>query len=268
MAKTCRIITTGMGPANYSSKFWAMSKAGDTKFKAFFVPALNRPDRDEAWLAAKRKGMTETESRREYPMTEEDSLYAGVDLIYAGDDLEWVGTNGIGPQDAVDGHDYLKVWDIGRHRDAAVCTVWDRSVEPVQLVHYRRLRGYSYPAIQREVEKTHDLYPGKTVIEDNHAGEAVRENLKLDPDEVDGWKTTPASKPRMISNMEAAIENHLVAWDKEEYQQLHHEFTIYQLPDTNLVQDSVMSSCIAYSYMIDPTKRPKKKGKAKVITVG
>lgn len=255
LAGTAHIVTTGMGPANYSATFWMMCMAGDTDFTAFFVDALKRPDRDEAWLRGKRKGTTERESKLEYPMTWKDSLYAGADLIFAGDDLEWVGTNGTGPRGAEEGHKYVKAWDIGRHHDASVCVVWDESVDPVNLVHFRRMKGRTYPEIQDQIEEVHAMYPGPTVIEDNAAGEAVRENLTLRPREVEGHKTTATSKPRMIRKMEAAIENHDVIWDKNAWPILHSEFEAYQLPDDNVIQDCVMAACIGHDFMSDPKRR-------------
>lgn len=255
LAGTAHIVTTGMGPANYSATFWMMCLAGDTDFLPFFVDALQRPDRNDAWLSGKRKGVTEKESRQEYPMTWKDSLYAGADLLFAGPDLDWVGSNGTGPQKALDGHKYVKAWDIGRHNDATVCVVWDETEEPVNMVHFLRIKGRTYPEIQAEIEHVHELYPGPTVIEDNAAGEAVRENLTLPHRQVEGHKTTGTSKPRMIRKMEAAVENHDVTWDAKAWPILHSEFEAYQLPDDNVVQDCVMAACIGYDFISSPQRR-------------
>jgi len=268
MAGTCHMILTGMGPANFTSDYWLMTMQGDTKFFPFFVKATARPGRDDAFVERKRKELPETEARREYPMTWKDSLFAGADLLFAGSHLEHCGTTGVGKRPAEEDHEYVKVWDIGRHKDAAVCEVWDRSVHPIQLVHYRRLRQKTYPTIQQEIKDVHELYHGMTVIEDNNAGEAVRENLDLNEDEVHGHKTTSASKPRMIRKMEVAIQNHDVAWKKTDYPQFHNEMEAYQLPDDRLVQDSVMTAMIALDYMTDPRYQKRKKGKARVILVG
>ena len=75
------------------------------------------------------------------------------------------------------------------------------------VVAYRRLRGVSYPEIQREIELMHKAYPGLTVIEDNAAGEAVRENLNLPQHQVLGFRTTASSKARVIEQLRIAVQN-------------------------------------------------------------
>ena len=281
MAGSCHIITTGMGPGNYSSTYWMMTMAGDTRFKPFFVKATMRPDRSEAWVLAKRKSMPESDARQEYPMTWKDSLYAGVHLVFAGESLNECGATGpsleVLRSDAADffaikpdldtaADDYVKAWDIGRHRDAAVCVTWDFNVEPPEIVAYRRMRQKPYPVIQAEIEDLHERIPGFTVIEKNNAGEAVMENLDIDEDELDGHNTTASSKPRMIKKLEVAVHSLGVAYDARTLEQFHAEMEIYQLPDTNIVQDSVMAASIGYDWWTNPKrKRAKKKGKARVV---
>lgn len=276
MAGTCHLILTGMGPANFTSEYWLMTMQGDTRFYPFFVKATMRPGRSEAWVERKRKELPEVDARREYPMTWKDSLYAGADLLFSGSSLETCGEQGSGLRDeAEEGHEYVKAWDIGRHRDAAVCTVWDVTTTPYELVHYVRLRQNTYPQIQQRIKDVHEKFPpikvrgrlrGLTVIEDNAAGEAVRENLDLPEEEVDGHKTTTASKPRMIKKMEVAVANEELAWLKDEVKQFHTEMDAYQLPDDRIVQDSVMSACIALDYATDPKKRPRGRAKARVFS--
>jgi hypothetical protein len=277
MAGTCHIVTTGMGPGNYASEFWLATIQGDTRFHPFFVKATERPDRTEAMVLQKRKEMSETDARREYPMSWKDSLYAGVDLLFSGSHLEWCGSQGSGEQEAREGHIYLKTWDIGRHRDAAVCVVIDWSASPPEVVHYERLRGHTYPAIQQKIKDVHELYPpvrqgskveGKTVIEDNNAGEAVRENLDIDPREVGHHHTTGTSKPRMIKKAEVAIQNHELVWSKTAFPQLHTELDSYRLPDDALVQDSVMAFCINVDYATNPKNHKAPRARARVVQLG
>jgi hypothetical protein len=279
MAGTCHIITTGLGPANFGSKFWVMTMNGDTEFHPLFVPATARPGRSLAWVEAKRRSMPETDARQEYPLSWEDSLYAGADLPLAGDKLQRAGAH---PElrlleSGEDGHEYVKAWDIGRHQDAAVCLVLDVTETPVRVVHYRRRRNWPYPSTQVDIEEVHELFAGPTVIEDNAAGEAVRENVQLVPDvQIFGFKTTGSSKPRLIKRLEVGLSNDDIEWNEDatsptgDMSQLKTELATYQIPDTNVVQDTVMALGIAYEFYVNPKewKRWKglKKGRARVFT--
>jgi hypothetical protein len=143
---------------------------------------------------------------------------------------------------------YVKAWDIGREKDAAVGIVLDVTEDVHDVVAYRRLRGAPYPQIQREIEALHKAFPGTTVIEDNAAGQAVRENLKLPEYQVIGFSTSPSSKARIIQQLRLAIESWLIQWDRDACAQLDAEMRGYQLPDDNVVQDSVIALAIALEH--------------------
>lgn len=248
MARTCHIITTGRGPINFASGFWKDTLAGDTEFVGIFVPALERDDRDAAWLANKRKGMTEEAFRHEYPQTWEDALFAGGRFTFRTVDVDAAGT-GVGPSKAATGHRYVKAWDIGRHHDAAVGIVLDATVSPVQVVHYTRLRGIPYPALQRRIEAIHAKYPGVTVIEKNSAGEAVAENLIMRPSQLILFWTGPQSKPKIIEGLNIELENRRIRWDRSTWYQLDVEVRGYQVPDDEIVQDSVIALAIGVEHL-------------------
>jgi hypothetical protein len=86
------------------------------------------------------------------------------------------------------------------------------------------------------------------VIEDNAAGQAVRENLKLPEHQVKGFTTSPSSKARIIQQLRIAIESRLIQWDRDACPQLDAEMRGYQLPDDNVEQDSVMALAIALEH--------------------
>lgn len=246
MAGTCHIITTGMGPNNYPAKYWRMSMSGDTKHNAFFVGALNRPDRTKKWYEDKRKSMTETQFRQEYAMSWEDALFGGGTFTFAREDLER-NCYGEGPTPAEVGHKYIWAWDIGRHHDAAVGTCLDLSVQPVQIVEYIRMRGAAYPAIQAAIERGWRAYPGSKIkVEKNGPGEAVAENLDIPERDIELFWTSKPSKSRIISNLEIGFENDLIQYSARDWPQLDSELRGYQVPDDNVIQDSVMSLAIAY----------------------
>jgi Terminase RNaseH-like domain len=259
MAGSCHIVTTGLGPTNYSSTYWRRCLAGDARHHPCFIGALARPDRTKPWLKAKRASMDEQQFRQEYPSTWEDALFGGGEFVFSSRDLDAAGEDfrGMFPSRAAyEAHwrfapgsrKYVKAWDIGRHQDAAVGIVLDVTEDVHDVVAYRRLRGVPYPEIQHEIQIMHLAYPGMTVIEDNAAGEAVRENLDLPEHQVIGFKTTPSSKARIIQQLKIAIQGWLIKWDAVACPQLDAEMRGYQLVDDNVVQDSVMTLAIALEH--------------------
>jgi hypothetical protein len=125
MAGSCHIVTTGLGPMNYSSTYWQRCLAGDARHHPCFIGALARPDRTKAWLNAQRSGMDEQQFRQEYPMTWQDALSGGGDFIFTQTELEQAATDFRGLRAAQPGHTYVTAWDIGRYQDAAVGIVLD-----------------------------------------------------------------------------------------------------------------------------------------------
>lgn len=246
MAGSCHVITTGMGPQNYSGQYWLRALKGDTRFNPFFVGALNRPDRDKKWLASKKKEMDELEFRREYAMRWEDALYGGGEFVFNPKWLDVATDETRGPTKARKGRKYIKAWDIGRHQDSAVGIVLDVTDTVVDVVAYFRYKGLEYPMLQRKIEAVHGSYPGYTVIEDNAAGEAVRENLTLPPRQVIGFKTTPNSKARIIEGLKIGFQQQVIRYDADAWPQLDTELRGYMLPDDQIVQDSVMTLAIGY----------------------
>ena len=192
--------------------------------------------------------MDEQQFRQEYPTTWQDALFGGGEFVFKSRDLDHApeDTYGFGP--AREGRKYVKAWDIGRHQDAAVGLVLDVTEDIHDVVDYKRLRGVPYPQIQREIERMHLAYPGITVIEDNAAGQAVRENLDLPEHQVIGFNTTPSSKARIIQQLKIAVQSWCIKWDADACPQLDAEMRGYQLPDDNVVQDSVIALAIALEH--------------------
>jgi hypothetical protein len=183
-------------------------------------------------------------------MTWEDALFAGGDFQFKRSDLDRC-CNGPGYQAAEYGHDYSIGWDIGRHHDAAVGVVIDKTVTPRQVVDYVRLRGRPYPYIQKRIEKHWAEYGGGSRstlrVEKNGPGEAVLENLDLPERLIEQAKfnTGMASKARIISGLTVAIEHHEIEYNAEQWPQLDAELRGYQIPDDDVTQDSVMALAIA-----------------------
>jgi len=248
MAGSCHMVTTGLGPTNFTSKHWRRCLAGDARHHPCFIGALARPDRTAAWLKSQRAGMDEQQFRQEYPSTWQDALSGGGDYVFRACDLDGCSMDFYPPGPAQPGHNYVKAWDIGRHQDAAVGLVLDVTKDVHDVVAYRRLRGVSYPEIQREIETMHKAYPGISVIEDNAAGEAVRENLDLPQHQVRGFRMTASSKARIIEQLKIAVQAWVIKWDAKALAQLDAEMRGYQLPDDNVEQDSVIALAIALEH--------------------
>lgn len=245
MAGSCHILTTGLGPTNYTSDYWRRSLAGDTRHHPCFIGALSRPDRDAAWLRAQRRSMHEEEFNREYPLKWEDAISGGGGFVFKSTDVDMAGVDFLGLSAATRDRRYVKAWDIGRHQDAAVGICLDITDDVHDVVAYTRLRETKYPLIQRAIEEMHAAYPGLTGVEKNSAGEAVLENLVIPEHELEGWNTSGPSKARIIKKLELALQNQLLKWDPETCHQLDSEMRGYQIPDANVVQDSVMTLAIA-----------------------
>lgn len=249
MAGSCHIITTGMGPANFTATFWRKTIAGDSGFKDFFMSALERADRDAAWLEQKRLSMEEKEFRQEYAMTWKDALFGGGEFVFTTKSLDQAQIDTLGPQLPDPERKYIKAWDVGRHNDAAVGVVLDVTEDVVDVVHYVRLRGVPYPELQRRIEAVHEAYPGLTVIEKNSAGEAVAENLELPDHEVELFNTSAVSKSRILKGLVIAFQKEVLKYRGDVWTQLDAELRGYQIPDDQIVQDSVMALAIGYDYV-------------------
>ena len=198
MAGSCHIVTTGLGPTNYSSTHWRRCLAGDARHHPCFIGALARPDRTKTWLKGQRRSMDEQQFRQEYPRTWEDALSGGGDFVFRSKDVDYAGIYARGCTPTATTHEtrwhcaprsrkYIKAWDIGRHQDAAVGIVLDVTEGVHDVVAYQRLREHTYPSIQRHIEQMHADWPGLTIIEDNAAGAAVRENLTIKPEQLRGF---------------------------------------------------------------------------------
>src|SRR6185503_17171369 len=194
MAGSCHIITTGRGPTNFSSSYWRKTLSGDTKFHGHFVHALNRPDRDQAWLEAKKAGMTLMAFKQEYAMTWQDALFGGGDFVFTSAEVDIAVTDFKGPIYFTEHRKYVEAWDIGRHADAAVGVILDVTDQILDVVNYFRFRETPYPDLQDRIATVHTHYTGFLVIEKNSAGEAVIENLvahhDIDEDDIFGFSTT------------------------------------------------------------------------------
>jgi hypothetical protein len=236
------LITTARGSGDFVHDYWRRSEAGETRHRAVFVSALERPDRSPAWLEQKRREEGKWRSLRNYPVTAEDAFANASEPYFAAELLEDAQQQAPPPSPVQKGDRYLKAWDIGR-RDASVCVVLRAAPPEAQIWHvvgYRRLLGQDYPAIQREIEAMHRRYTGPTVIEANSIGRPLIENLHLRASEVLEQTTTQASKQAMLTALELLLQQRSLKIHHS-FQELLAELADYRLPDDSLTQDSVMA---------------------------
>jgi hypothetical protein len=269
LAGTAHILTTGLGPTNYSSQFWRRCRSGEADFKPVFIDALKRPGRSVEWLEAKyRSGGRSSAMKQEYPMTEDDALMGEGDTFFDQHELDRAGEETLGATPAMPGRSYVKSWDIGRHQDAAVGIVIDVTEALMDVVHYEKIERMPYPILQRRIERMHEAYPGTTVIEANSAGEAVAENCDIPEDDLQLFTTSGKSKAIILDSLKVSFQKDLLRYDAMEWPQLDQELRGYRLPDDSIVQDSVMSLAIGHSFAGKARAQPKRKrGRARVFNV-
>jgi len=241
---SCHIVTVGRGPANLTATLWRGALAGTNRFTPVFAAWNERPGRDVEWYAATAREHTQEAMRHEYPSSWEDALAGTADYPFKGHFMDACAVGAIGETAVQAGHYYVKAWDIGLVRDAAVGIVVDVTLKPYQVVHYERWRGMAAPHIQRQIEMVHVHYPGPTWIEENSMGLAIIQNLSI---AVEGFKTTGKSKPAAISALQLLVEQGNWKHHPAQHHQLDEEMRGYQWDDKALVQDSVMAAAIAAS---------------------
>jgi transposase-like protein len=246
---TSLLVTTGSGPANPSADYWRRCLAGEGLHHPVFIPATARPGRDQAWLEDKRRTMLPDAFATEYALSWEAAIAGTGARVFSAEEID-AAMSEAHPlvQAALRGRKYVIGWDIGSRHDFSVGIVLDVTEEPIQLASYTRIRG-DYPQIQRAIQDLHRAFAASsfTVIEDNAIGAAVADNLTIPAHQLRRFTTSKTSKERIIEALRAQLQFQLIKFHPS-LRQLESELRDYQLPDTNVVQDSVMSLAIALEH--------------------
>lgn len=244
---TSALITTARAPDDFVHDYYLRSERGETRHRAVFVSALERPDRSLPWLEEKRRQEGKASSRRNYPLTAQEAFAHASEPYFPSELLEAAQQDALPPSPARKGDRYLKAWDIGR-KDASVCVVLRASskdeAEELHVVGYQRLVGEDYPTIQRAIESMHHQYPGPTVIEANTIGMPLIQNLGLPKEQLIEHMTTHASKQAMLTAIELHLQQQTLKIHSD-FQQLLEELADYRLPDRSITQDSVVALGLA-----------------------
>jgi hypothetical protein len=245
---TSLIVTTGTGPANPSAEYWRRCLAGDGLHHPLFIPATARPDRDQAWLKQKRRTMLPDAFAVEYALTWQQAIAGTGGHVFLAAEIDAATTDAreLVPR-ALRGRKYVTGVDIGSRRDHTVITCLDVTDELHDVVCYVRLRG-DYPQLQKAIIDMHQAFPSALVcIEENSIGAAVADNLIIPEHMLRRFTTSKTSKPRIIEALRRALQLQLLKWHPS-LTQLTAEMRDYQLPDDNVVQDSVISLAIALAH--------------------
>ena len=241
------LITTARTPGDFVHDYWLRSEKGETRHRAVFVSALERPDRSPAWLEQKLREEGKWRALRNYPLTAEEAFSAAGEPYFELALLEAAQEAAPPPSTTQAGARYLKAWDIGQ-KDASVCVVLRTSAEDEpQLLHvvdYDRLVDEDFPTLQRAIRAMHSRYPGPTVVEANSIGKPVIENLGLAEGEVIEYTTTKATKLQMLTAIELHLQQRTLTIHRD-FDQLFSELAAYREPEGSITQDSVMALGLA-----------------------
>jgi len=246
---TSLLVTTGNGPANPSAEYWRRCLAGAGLHHPVFIPATARPDRDDAWLEQKRRTMLPDAFSTEYALSWEQAIAGPGGRVFTAEEVEAavVDANPL-VQSALPDRKYVIGWDIGSRHDHSVGIVLDVTEERIDVANYVRIKG-DYPQIQRAICDLHRAFASSsfTVIEDNAIGAAVADNLDIPQHQLRRFTTSKTSKERIIEALRFQLQLRQIKFHPS-LKQLESELRDYQLPDQNVVQDSVIALAIALAH--------------------
>lgn len=246
---TSLLVTTGSGPANPSAEYWRRCLAGEGLHHPVFIPATARPDRDDAWLEQKRRTILPDAFSTEYALTWEQATAGAGGHVFTAEEVEaaMIDARPL-VQSALPGRKYVIGWDIGSRHDHSVGIVLDVTEGVFDVACYVRLKG-DYPQIQNAIQDLHTAFARSsfTVIENNSIGAAVADNLNIPEHQLRRFTTSQASKERIIEALRRQLQLQRIKFQPS-LKQLASDLRDYQLPDTNVVQDSVMALAIALEH--------------------
>jgi hypothetical protein len=253
------VLTTGAGPVGFAADLWRAAVAGESEFAPCFLDALQRPDRDEAWMESKRRSTDARTFSAEYPMKWEDALAGAGEYLFESEKIDMASFEALGcyltqrqyEHDRRDFHRreprrrYVGGVDVGTV-DATVITILDVTRRPYQVVGWYYLCPATIGSIQTLVAQAHRDWPdAHLLLEDNGLGEGIRENARVPESHFKGIFQSKASKRGMIGELQIHINNEWIIWNPKDCPQLDTEMRAYKAVDENIRQDCVMSLALA-----------------------
>jgi len=252
------VLTTGNGPSGFAADFWRKAVAGGSEFAPCFCDALQRPDRDDDFLEAKRRSMDSRTFSAEYPMTWQDALAGAGEYLFPSEDVDNANLEAVGcfPNQ----HAYELVLAERRYDrrrryvggvdpgtvDATVVCILDATEQPYQLVGFYYLSPATVGSIQNLVRQAHLDWPDcKFLFEITGLGRGILPNIRAPESHLQGFETSRASKQGMIGELQLHLARGWLKWIAADAPQLDSEMRGYKEDDKNLTQDTVMSLGIA-----------------------
>jgi len=262
------LTTEAIGPESPTARYYRQCETGDGKHVALFVSALSRPDREEAWLEVQRRGMRPEDFRREYPSSAAEALEAAGERYFRASDVDAAGEDADPLQERagtfVDyrGRERKRRYAMGvdpaERQDATVLTVIDHTDDSFAVAYYRYIPSPSEPyELRAAIEHAYALFPCLVLIEDNAMGFTLRRDLNLPEQRVQGFNTTPQSKPRILAGLYVEMAQQSLSWPHDACPELTREMYGYRLPDVAIAQDTVLSLALALEAVrLDREKSP------------
>ena len=151
--------------------------------------------------------------------------------------------------DSVEGHDYVTGIDLGRKRDATVIVTFDTSVDPMEMVEYKRIPPASsdWGLIELSIRQTYDKFKSDMIHDATGVGDSISERV-IDISEP--FIITASSKYNVIENLRRAMDAEAIKLPR--IPRMWREFEQFKWDDKHLVQDIVIAVCLATKVFYEP----------------
>jgi hypothetical protein len=147
------------------------------------------------------------------------------------------------PAKPIRGHWYVDGWDLAKKQDLSVGITLDTSVVPWRVVAVWSGNREPWPVTQQRISRRRDIYKSEIWIDATGIGDPIIDNLEVPSSCVNPYIFTGPSKERLITNLQACIENRRVAIPA--HRKLRQELLDYQWADKDLETDFVMALGLA-----------------------
>ncbi len=262
---TFSILTTEVvGPESYTATYFRKCIEGEGKHHALFVPALARPDRDEAWLEGTKRSLPRSEFAREYPSTWQEALESSGESMFAAEDVAVCSTDFLGCFSSQAEYEsryanffgpkprryYSCGVDVGLKNDATVFVMLDCTEEIADVVAFRRLKGTTSTEVGQALAEMHRAWPrAHFTFEVTGIGLPIFQSLSasgsVPESRLHEFHTSAASKARVVNELAYLIECQHLRFDPDATDPLQRELLSYRRDDHAIQTDCVLAICFS-----------------------